>query len=103
MTFHKGGPRQQFPRKGTKLRAIMLLMLREQGVCAYETAEIGLCNKPNTFGTRKIYLTDSYNFHIISWTIKSPSGGRPWTKYRIIGRWREDGRYLDYLARKIKN
>ena len=103
MTAHKGGsPRQEFPRKGTKARAIMLLMLREEGVCANEAVEAGLSTSRGNFTSTKNYLLDFYDFDILQWCIKSPKGGRDRVKFRIIGRWCEDGKYLDYLARKMR-
>jgi len=94
--------RQTFPKKGTKLRALLLLLLRGQGLSANEAVGLGILKYSSEFGPRRDYLTDFYNFDIIQWNIKSPLPGRPRKSFRIIGRWREDGRYLDYLARKIK-
>lgn len=95
-------PRQHFPKKGTKIRKMALLMLRPEGLSSKEA--MGKCLIKDQGGMRSTldYLTDGYKFNIVSKGITGMLSKITIQHHYITGRHRSDGKYLDYINKTIE-
>lgn len=101
-TKHKQGFGRP-PRKGTKLRKCLIMMLRPQGILAseiYEIYEIGsYTNIINSLINEK-----GYDIRIMPSNVKSAlQTNRTLMTYKCVGKMRWDGSYRSFNSRSLED
>jgi len=87
------------PRKGTKARAAVNLMLRREGATAAEIAERVGYNRVNSISAMCEALRNDKGFDIAAFPVAgSGHVGRPPSVYKIIGRYRCNGSYRSFVS-----
>ena len=90
------------PKRGSKTRAILALMLRPQGLTVHEAVQLGLSPKSGNLGgpLQQLELFKGWDIRRVSLPEehRKERNNRWGIAYKVVGRYRDSGRYRSFVS-----